>query len=159
MYTESERILLRSIQYGDEKAFAKMAKDGSLAEIGFDESFSDWADGWIKEAIDLTKKDYPRADYIPCTIVLKSTGEVIGSVGCTYFGDTDRIGICYFAGAKYRKKGYVKEAVACKYCMNSTYVLHVPIFICVLRNMEVPTVFAHKNQPDYLLCFADRPAE
>ena len=111
MYTESERIIIRSVQYGDEKAFAEMAKDGSLAEIGFDESFSDWAEAWIKEAIDLTEKDDPRADYIPCTIVLKSTGEVIGSVGCTYFEDTDRIGICYFAGAHYRRKGYVKDAV------------------------------------------------
>ena len=111
MYIETERIIIRSIQHGDEKVYAEMAKDGSLAEIGFDENFSDWADRWINEAMKLTKKDDPRTDYIPCTIVLKSTGEVIGNVGCTYFKDMKKIGICYFAGADYRRKGYVSEAV------------------------------------------------
>jgi len=43
--------------------------------------------------------------------VLKSTGEIIGNVGCTYFEDTDKIGVCYFAGADFRKKGYISEAV------------------------------------------------
>ena len=52
--------------------------DGSLAEIGFDESFSDWAEDWINEAAELAEKDNPRADYIPCTIELKAAGQVIG---------------------------------------------------------------------------------
>ena len=39
MYIETERIIIRSIQLGDEKAYAEMAKDGSLKEIGFDEHF------------------------------------------------------------------------------------------------------------------------
>ena len=111
MNIETERIIIRSIQRGDEKAYAEMAKDGSLTEIGFDENFSDWAEDWINEAVTLTEKDNPRADYIPCTIVLKTTGEVIGNVGCTYYEDTDRIGICYFAGTAYRRQGYVSEAV------------------------------------------------
>ena len=36
---------------------------------------------------------------------------MIGNVGCTYYEDTDKIGICYFAGTAYRRKGYVSEAV------------------------------------------------
>ena len=111
MNIETERIIIRSIQRGDEKVYAEMAKDGSLTEIGFDKNFSDWAEDWINEAVALTEKDDPRADYIPCTIVLKATGEVIGNVGCTYYEDTDRIGICYFAGTEYRRHGYVSEAV------------------------------------------------
>ncbi len=111
MYIETERIIIRSIQRGDEKAYVEMSKDGSLTEIGFDESFPDWAGDWINEAIELTEKDDPRADYIPCTILLKSTGEVIGNVGCTYYEDTDKIGICYFIGADHRRNGYVTEAV------------------------------------------------
>ena len=111
MYIETERIIIRSIQLGDEKAYAEMAKDGSLKEIGFDEHFCDWAGDWINEAMDLTEKDDPRADYIPCTILLKSTKEVIGNVGCTYYEDTDKIGICYFIGSVYRNNGYVTEAV------------------------------------------------
>ncbi len=111
MYIETDRTIIRSIQYGDEKVYAEMSKDGSLAEIGFDESFSDWAGNWINEAVELAEKDDPRSDYIPCTIILKSSGEVIGNVGCTYYEDTDKIGICYFAGAAHRRKGYVSEAV------------------------------------------------
>ena len=111
MYIETERTIIRSVQYGDEKAYAEMAKDGSLAEIGFDENFSDWAENWIKEAVEFTEMDDPRADYIPCTVILKSSGEVIGNVGCTYYEDRDKIGICYFAGTNYRRKGYVSEAM------------------------------------------------
>ena len=84
MYIETERLIIRSIERGDKTAYVEMAKDGSLTEVGFDESFSDWADGWINEALELTEKDDPRTDYIPCTIVLKDTGEVIGNVGNTY---------------------------------------------------------------------------
>ena len=42
---------------------------------------------------------------------MKTWGEVIGSVGCTYYEDTGKIGICYFVGAEYRRKGYTTEAV------------------------------------------------
>lgn len=111
MYIETDRTIIRSIQRGDEKAYAEMAKDGSLSEIGFDENFSDWAENWINEAVELTEKDDPRVDYIPCTIILKSSSAVIGNVGCTYYEDTDEIGICYFVGTAYRRNGYVSEAV------------------------------------------------
>lgn len=111
MYIETDRTIIRSIQRGDEKAYAEMAKDGSLSEIGFDENFSDWAENWINEAVELTEKDDPRVDYIPCTIILKSSSAVIGNVGCTYYEDTDKIGICYFVGTAYRRNGYVSEAV------------------------------------------------
>ena len=54
MNIETERLIIRSIQPGDEKAYAEMAGDGSLTEIGFDENFSDWAGDWIQEALELT---------------------------------------------------------------------------------------------------------
>ena len=59
MNIETERLIIRSIQPGDEKAYAEMAGDGSLTEIGFDENFSDWAGDWIQEAMELTQKDTP----------------------------------------------------------------------------------------------------
>ena len=139
MNIETERIMIRSIQRGDEKAYAEMARDGSLAEIGFDEDFSDWADGWINEAIELTEKDDPRADYIPCTIILKSTGEVIGNVGCTYFEDSDKIGICYFAGADHRRKGYIREAVRA----------YVPYFFEHYNEDEIIAVIKEDNIPSW----------
>ncbi len=111
MRLETDRLVIRSIRRGDEKAFAEMAMDGSLLQIGFDENCSEWIDEWITEAEGFTKDDNPRANYIPCTIELKSTGEVIGSVGSTYYEDTNKIGICYFAGGDYRRNGYLSEAV------------------------------------------------
>ena len=82
MYIETERLIIRSIERGDEIAYAEMAKDGSLNEVGFDESFSDWAGGWINEALELTEKDDARADYIPCTIIfLKLLVKLSGMLG------------------------------------------------------------------------------
>ena len=111
MRLETNRLVIRSIQRGDEKFFAKMAMDGSLSQIGFDENCSEWIGDWITEAEGMTKDDNPRANYIPCTIELESTGEIIGSVGSTYYEDSNKVGICYFIGAEYRKKGYASEAV------------------------------------------------
>jgi len=107
----SERLRIRSIEYGDEKAFAEMAKDGSLTEIGFDENCSEWIDDWAKEAVELDEKDDPRVNYIASAVCFKEDGRVIGSVGSTYYEDSARIGICYFIGTEYRNKGYASEAV------------------------------------------------
>ncbi len=71
MKIETDRLIIRSIEQGDEVKYAEMAKDGSLGEIGFDAHFSDWMEDWITEALELTRKDNPREDYIPCTIILK----------------------------------------------------------------------------------------
>lgn len=111
MYIETERLIVRSLERGDEKAYAKMAEDGSLEEVGFDSNCAEWMDDWISEAMELTANDNPREDYIPCTVLDKTTKEIVGNVGCTYYEDTERIGICYFVGADYRRKGYASEAV------------------------------------------------
>ncbi|MBR5419656.1 MAG: GNAT family N-acetyltransferase [Lachnospiraceae bacterium] len=111
MHIESERLIIRSVQRGDEKVFAEMAKDGSLSEIGFDENCSEWIGDWIKEAVELDEKDDPRVDYIALSVCIKEDGRVIGSVGSTYYEDAARIGICYFIGTEYRNKGYASEAV------------------------------------------------
>ena len=111
MRIETERIIIRSIERGDEMVFAEMAKDGSLHDIGFDENCSEWIADWIDEAISLSEKDDPRADYIADVICLKEDGRVIGSVGTSYYEDLDKVGIVYFVGTEFRQKGYVSEAV------------------------------------------------
>lgn len=111
MRIETERLIIRSIERGDEMVFAEMAKDGSLHDIGFDENCSEWIADWIDEAISLSEKDDPRADYIADVICLKEDGRVIGSVGTSYYEDLDKVGIVYFVGAELRQKGYVSEAV------------------------------------------------
>ena len=135
MKIETDRLIIRSIMQGDEIKYAEMAKDGSLGEIGFDEHFSDWMEDWIKEALELTRKDNPRGDYIPCTIVLKSTGEVVGNVGCTYYEDTEKVGICYFAGSEFRRKGYISEAVKA----------YVPYFFEKYNEPEIMAVILDSN--------------
>ncbi len=42
MRIETERIIIRSIERGDEMVFAEMAKDGSLHDIGFDANVPSW---------------------------------------------------------------------------------------------------------------------
>ncbi|MBP5414544.1 MAG: GNAT family N-acetyltransferase [Lachnospiraceae bacterium] len=111
MNIETERLMIRSIERGDEKVFCQMAKDGSLTEVGFDKDCGEWIGDWIDEALKLTADDDPRADYIPCTILDKISNRIIGNVGCTYYEDTDLVGICYFIGEQYRKNGYASEAV------------------------------------------------
>ena len=111
MNIETERLVIRSIEKGDEKVFSQMAEDGSLTEVGFDKDCGEWIGDWINEALELTANDDPRADYIPCTIVDRRSDQIIGNVGCTYYEDTDEIGICYFVGAEYRRNGYASEAV------------------------------------------------
>ena len=111
MRIETERLILRSIREGDEKALADMAKDGSFSELGFDSDCPKWIDEWIEEAVKLSDADYPGADYICNVICLKEDGRVIGSLGCTYYDDLDKIGICYGIGAEYRRHGYASEAL------------------------------------------------
>ena len=111
MRIETERLIIRSIKRGDEKVLSEMAKDGSLSELGFDENCSEWIDDWINEAIELSEKDDPRVDYICSIVCLKDYGRVIGSVGNTYYEDTEKVGICYGIGAEYRRQGYASEAV------------------------------------------------
>ena len=85
MWLETNRLIIRSIQRGDEIIFSGMSQDGSLSQVGFDANCSEWINDWIEEALKLTNNDNPRENYIPCTVILKETEEVIGSVGSTYY--------------------------------------------------------------------------
>ena len=53
MKIETERLIIRSIQNGDEKVLARMAADGSFSELGFDKDCSQWINDWIDEAVSL----------------------------------------------------------------------------------------------------------
>jgi RimJ/RimL family protein N-acetyltransferase len=110
MRIETERLIIRSIEPGDEKIFAEMAEDGSLNDVGFDELCSEWIGDWINEATLLSEKDDPRADYVADVICLKEDGRVIGSVGTSYYKDMDKVGIVWFVGSEFRQSGYASEA-------------------------------------------------
>ena len=111
MLIETDRLLIRDLEPTDEKSFVEMALYGSLKDIGFDTDCNEWMKEWIVEAKELTDKDDPTIEYLAYTIQLKDSEMVIGSVGCSYYEDLDKVGITYFIGAQYRNMGYASEAV------------------------------------------------
>lgn len=111
MILETNRLVIRPVGESDEKPFVLMAADGSLNDIGFDRDCGERMGEWIREAKELAKTDDPLADYLAYTVVLKESGEAIGSVGCSYYDDLDKVGVTYFIGARHRGGGYAAEAV------------------------------------------------
>lgn len=111
MIFETENLIVRVPELKDGTEFIKLAADGSLASVGFDEGCEEWMEDWIKEAGALALVNEPRGAYLSYSIILKETGAVIGSVGCSYYIDFEQVGICFFLGNEYRGKGYAKEVV------------------------------------------------
>ncbi|MCI8441309.1 MAG: GNAT family N-acetyltransferase [Provencibacterium sp.] len=110
MLIETERLRIRELCAGDAPAFAQMAADGSLTDIGFGKDCGGWMEKWVTQAQTLTKRDNPAADYLAYAVMLKDTQTVIGSVGCSYYEDLQKTGITYFIGEAYRNRGYAAEA-------------------------------------------------
>lgn len=111
MLLETGNLYIRSLEPNDAQTFSRMAKDGSLLDVGFDADCEEWIDQWMKEAIALSEIDNPKKEYIARTVCLKKTNEIIGSVGCSFYKDLDEVGITYFIGEKYRGNGYAVESV------------------------------------------------
>lgn len=110
MLIETERLIIRDLKTTDGVIFSNMASDGSLHDIGFDTECGSWMDEWVVEARELAENDNPTVDYLAYTVELKETHEVVGSVGCSYYRDMEKVGITYFVGAEYRNCGYAAEA-------------------------------------------------
>lgn len=111
MRLETKRLIIRSLLPEDEAAYIKMAADGSLHEIFGDCSdCQEWMGQWLQDAIQLDNADNPRREYLAYAVAEKESGQVIGSVGCSYYEDLHKTGITYFVGSDYRQKGYAAEA-------------------------------------------------
>lgn len=93
MRIETDRLIIRSVERGDEMIYADMARDGSLLDVGFDINFAEWMEAWIGEALQKDEVDNPQNDYLAYTICLKSNGAIVGAVGCSYYEDLKQIGI------------------------------------------------------------------
>ncbi|MCH5287023.1 MAG: GNAT family N-acetyltransferase [Christensenellaceae bacterium] len=111
MIIETDRLTIRALEASDGKAFADMASDGSLKDVGLDRECRQWIEEWIAESRKLTDRDDPAAEYLAYAIERKDAGGVIGSVGCSYYEDLGKAGITYFIGANDRNRGYASEAV------------------------------------------------
>ena len=111
MLIETQRLIIRDLKSEDEKVFVEMASDGSLNDVGFDDSCGGWMAAWITEAKQFAIRNNPCKDYLVYAITLKNDNKVIGAVGCSYYEDLQEVGITYFIGACYRNAGYAAEAV------------------------------------------------
>lgn len=111
MQIQTQRLLIRDVKTEDEIPFIEMAADGSLNDCGFDKDCGSWITNWIAEAKGFASRDNPEMDYLAYTITLKDETKVVGSIGCSYYEDFQKIGITYFIGAQYRNNGYAVEAV------------------------------------------------
>ena len=138
MRIETQRLIIRDLAPLDELSFAEMALDGSLKDVGFDADCKKWLKEWLVEAKALADKDDPTAGYLAYTIQLKHPEIVIGSVGCSYYEDLEKVGITYFIGANYRNQGYAPEAVKA-YIRH--FFRHYPIreLIATIREENIPS--------------------
>lgn len=113
MRIETERLIIRSLEMEDDKSFIAMAADGSLYDIFGDCSkCHEWMKDWIEEARQFEQRNTPQKDYLAYAVIEKEGANLVGSVGCSYYEDTNEIGLVYFIGADWRKRGYATEAVA-----------------------------------------------
>ena len=138
MMIETNRLLIRNIMAEDEAAFAKMAEDGSLNDVGFDKDCSSWMGNWISETQELAVRDNPCSEYLAYTVMLKGENTVVGSVGCSYYEDLRKTGVTYFTGTKYRNMGYATEALEpyIKYFFDH---YDVSLLIATVREENVPS--------------------
>lgn len=111
MWIQTDRLNIRDLKTADGIIFSGMASDGSLTEIWTDTGHPGWMEEWMAEAGRLAALDDPTGDYLAYTVELKENHEVIGSVGCSYYEDLEKIGITYFVGTEYRNHGYATEAI------------------------------------------------
>lgn len=108
---ETKRLVIRDVMMEDKLSYIEMAEEGSLNDCGFDTECRSWITEWIINAQKVSLRNDPTKDWLAYSIVLKEENRVIGSIGCSYYDDLDKVGITYFIGAEYRGKGYATEAV------------------------------------------------
>lgn len=106
---ETERLILRNLRPGDEKAVYAWAGDPDVARYMIYPQYRSEADGieWLKER----EENADDPDDYDLGIVLKETGELIGSGGLVYQPDSDIWKMGYNIRKDMWGNGYVVEAM------------------------------------------------
>ena len=106
---ETERLILRNLRPGDEKAVYAWAGDPDVARYMIYPQYRSEADGieWLRERDE--NADAP--DDYDLGIVLKETGELIGSGGLVYHADDGVWNMGYNIRKDMWGNGYVVEAM------------------------------------------------
>jgi RimJ/RimL family protein N-acetyltransferase len=111
MYVESDRLIIRSFTPADIEALIEMSTDDGFGVIfGDDTNYVEWLGDWVMETIELDKENNHLQDYLAYVITDKVNQKVIGTIGCSYYEDIDKIGIAYFIREEFRMKGFASEA-------------------------------------------------
>lgn len=106
---ETERLILRNLRPGDEKAVFAWAGDPDVARYMIYPLYQSEEDGveWIRER----EENADDPDDYDLGIVLKETGELIGSGGLVYQPETDVWNMGYNIRKDMWGNGYVVEAM------------------------------------------------
>lgn len=106
---ETERLILRNLRPGDEKAVYAWAGDPDVARYMIYPQYRSESDGieWLCER----EENADDPDDYDLGIVLKETGELIGSGGLVYQPDSDTWNMGYNIRKDMWGKGYVAEAM------------------------------------------------
>lgn len=127
---ESERLILRPLILADaEEVFESWTSDEDVAK------YLSWS---VHNSIEDTKvwltdceKNITNPEYYNWGIVIKETGELIGSIGTVLYDDEGKMRHApgYSIGKKYWRNGYTSEALKCMmdYLIN---IIGVKSFIC-----------------------------
>ncbi len=106
---ETERLIIRNLKPGDEKAVYAWAGDPDVAQYMIYPLYRSEADGieWLKER----EENADAPDDYDLGIVLKETGELIGSGGLVYHPENDTWNMGYNIRKDMWGNGYVVEAM------------------------------------------------
>ena len=106
---ETERLLLRNLRPGDEKTMFAWAGDPEVARYMIYPQYKSEADGieWLRER----EENAEDPDDYDLGIVLKETGELIGSGGLVYRPESDTWNMGYNIRKDMWGNGYVVEAM------------------------------------------------
>ncbi len=110
---ETKRLWIRGLDEWDSEALTGLGKDETPGDIfqGW-ESCKGKLEKWLNEVSGLYLTDSPQKAFLPYGIVEKSSGKLVGAVGCRAFEGTGRARITYLIGSGFRGNGYAAEAVA-----------------------------------------------
>ena len=109
---ESERLLLRPLRVSDaEMVFRNWASDPEVTKymLWNTHENTDVTQEWLA-----TREDnMDSTDAYDWGIVIRDTGELIGSIGAYKTQEDDRYSVGYCIGRKYWRNGYTPEALRC----------------------------------------------
>lgn len=129
---QTPRLILRPFRLADAKDYYKITRDYEIKKyVGYacPDSLSETEEN-IKSCY--SQADFDRDFYL--IIEEKETGKIIGALSLTENFSMEYYEICYFIDKKYRRNGYMKEALT--YFLNSISTEEKIVFVINKTNIS-----------------------